>query len=133
MENPFDHGRQGNGRSSQSGLEQSSIKKEPRPLERVKMALQSRHYSERTVDAYVHWIRRYVLFHGKRHPDDMAETEINAFLTHLAVEAKVSASTQNQALSSLLFLYRHVLNRELGELGDIVRVRRPRRLPVVLS
>lgn len=97
------------------------------------MAKQSRLYSERTVDAYVHWIRRYVLFHGKRHPDDMAETEIDAFLTHLAVEAKVSASTQNQALSTLLFLYRHVLNREPGELGDIVRARRPRRLPVVLS
>lgn len=105
----------------------------PRLLEQVRGALQSRHYSERTVDAYTQWIRRYILFHDKRHPEQMAEPEINAFLTHLAVEAKVSASTQNQALSALLFLYRHVLNREVGELEDIVRARRPRRLPTVLT
>lgn len=133
MPHPSGHRRQGKGRSLQGSSDQSSIQKKPRLLEQVGRALQSRHYSERTVDAYVYWIRKYILFHGKRHPEDMAESEINAFLTHLAVEAQVSASTQNQPLSSLLFLYRHVLNRELGELGDIVRARRPRRLPVVLS
>lgn len=102
-------------------------------LDQVRMSLQSRHYSERTADAYVHWIRRYILFHGKKHPKNMAESEINGFLTHLAVEAKLSASTQSQALSALLYLYRHVLNREIDELGKIVRARRSRRLPVVLT
>lgn len=132
MQYPSGPGRQGKGRSSQGNSDQST-RNRPKLLDRVKRALRSRHYSERTVDAYVHWIRRYILFHEKRHPQDMAEPEINAFLTHLAVQAKVSASTQNQALSALLFLYRHVLRREVGELGDIIRARRPRRLPVVLS
>src|SRR5690625_2084269 len=123
--------RQGKGHSTEGDLEQSSYKNRPRLLDQVRGALQSRHYSKRTVDAYVHWIRRYIRFHNKRHPKDMAEADINAFLIHLAVEAKVSVSTQNQALSALLFLYRHVLKQELDELGDIVRARKPRRLPVV--
>jgi integron integrase len=79
------------------------------------------------------WVKRFIFFHAVRHPAEMGEREINAFLSHLAVDLKVSASTQNQALSALLFLYRHVLGREIGNLGEIVRAGRPRRLPVVLS
>jgi integrase len=89
--------------------------------------------SRRTEQAYRQWARRYILFHGKRHPAEMAEPEINAFLTQLAVERKVSASTQNQALAALHFLYRHALDREVGELAGLVRARRRRKLPVVLS
>jgi len=109
---------------------------EPRPpklLDRVLLALQSRHYSERTQDAYVTWIRRFILYHHKRHPQEMCEPEINAFLTHLAVKEHVSASTQNQALSALLFLYRYVLDRSLGDLGKVIRARKPTRLPVVMT
>jgi len=105
----------------------------PRLLDRLRAALRARHYSLRTEEAYVAWVRRYVLFHGKRHPDEMGEAEINAFLTDLAVAKKVAASTQNQALSALLFLYRDVLGKSLESLGDVVRARRPERLPVVLS
>lgn len=104
----------------------------PKLLTRVREAIRLRHMSPKTEKAYVHWIRQYILFHGKRHPDDMAEEEVTAFLTHLAVRRKVSASTQNQALSALLFLYRNVLDRELGNL-DAVRAKRPRRIPVVLT
>ena len=89
--------------------------------------------SRRTEKAYRHWARRYVLFHGKRHPAEMAEPEINAFLTHLAVNGKVSTSTENQALAAVLFLYRHVLGREVGELAGLVRARRRHKLPVVLT
>jgi len=105
----------------------------PRLLDRVRQAARLRHMSRRTEEAYVGWVRRFVLFHGKRHPDDMDAPEIIAFLSHLAVRSGVSASTQNQALSALLFLYRIVLGRELEGLGDAVRARRPERLPVVLS
>ena len=107
--------------------------REPRLLERVRQALRVRHMSLKTEKAYLHWIRRYILHHGKRHPLEMGETEINAFLTYLAVEGKVSASTQTQALCSLLFLYRTVLDKEVGELEGLVRARRRRKLPVVLS
>ncbi len=79
------------------------------------------------------WVRRFIFFHSVRHPAEMSEPEINAFLTDLAVEKRVSASTQNQALSALLFLYRHVLDREVGDLGEVIRARNPKRLPVVMS
>lgn len=79
------------------------------------------------------WIRRFILFHAKRHPDDMAEPEIGAFLSSLATDAKVSASTQNQALAALLFLYQEVLGRELSWLGGLVHAKRPARLPIVLT
>ncbi len=79
------------------------------------------------------WIKRFIIFHNKRHPSEMAEPEINAFLTHLAVKENVSASTQNQALSALLFLYRRVIGREVGNLGEVIRARKPKRLPVVLT
>ena len=80
-------------------------------LDQLRTALRARHYSRRTEEAYCLWVRRFVRFHGLRHPAEMGEPEINAFLTHLAVAEHVSASTQTQALSALLFLYRHVLGR----------------------
>jgi integron integrase len=105
----------------------------PKLLDRVRYAIRARHYSVSTERAYVGWIKRFILYHYKRHPLEMGEKEITSFLSHLAVERHVSASTQNQALSAILFLYRHVLHREIGDLGDIVRARRPKRLPVVMT
>jgi integron integrase len=105
----------------------------PRLLDRVRQAMAVRHYSARTEEAYVMWIRRFILFHGKRHPSSMGADEVNAFLSHLATDLTVSAATQNQALSALLFLYRQVLQEPLPWLQDIVRAQRPVRLPVVLS
>ncbi len=102
-------------------------------LDRVRAALRTRHYSVRTEDSYVAWVKRFVLFHGKRHPDEMGEPEINAFLSSLATRGRVAASTQNQALSALLFLYRHVLEKPFPEMTALVRARRPARLPVVLT
>jgi integrase len=92
-----------------------------------------RHYSIRTEEAYVSWIKRFILFHGKRHPLEMGEDEITRFLSALAVHGQVSASTQNQALCALVFLYHHVLGQNLGWLDDVVRAKRPQRLPVVLT
>ncbi len=89
-------------------------------------------YSIRTEESYLFWVRRLILFHGKRHPRELGELQVGAFLTHLAVDRKVSASTQNQALNALVFLYKAVLERPLGDVGGVVRVRRPQRLPVVL-
>ena len=105
----------------------------PRLLDRLRHAVRTRHYSRRTEQAYTAWVRRFIHFHGKRHPEEMSATEVSAFLTDLAVRGKVSASTQNQALSAILFLYRHVLGREMGELDSLVRAQRPRRLPIVLA
>ncbi|HKI85840.1 MAG TPA: integron integrase [Thermoanaerobaculia bacterium] len=104
----------------------------PKLLDRVRDALRVRHMSPKTEKAYVHWIRQFILFHDKRHPQEMAEEEVTAFLTHLATARHVSASTQNQALSALLFLYRYILGRELGDL-DAIRAKRPKRVPVVLT
>jgi integron integrase len=104
-----------------------------RLLDEMREALRSRHYSPRTEKAYCAWVRRYIRFHKLRHPAEMTEPEINEFLTHLAVEEKVAASTQNQALSAILFLYRHVIFYELGDLGDVARARKPKHLPVVLT
>ena len=95
--------------------------------------MRTRRYSLRTEQAYVDWVRRFILFHGKRHPRDMAEQEIVAFLTHLATKQNVSASTQNQALSALLFLYQQFLERKLGRLDGALRASRPARVPVVLT
>ncbi len=102
-------------------------------LDRVRDRVRVLHYSIRTEDAYVQWIRRFILFHGKRHPQEMGAPELEAFLTHLAVDRNVAASTQNQALSAILLLYREVLGRPLDELGRIAPARRPERLPVVLT
>ena len=102
-------------------------------LDRVRAAIRARHYSLRTEEAYAAWVKRYILFHRKRHPVEMGPAEITQFLTALAVERHVSASTQNQALAALLFLYRYVLGRDPGWLDGVVRARRPQRLPVVLT
>ena len=102
-------------------------------LDAVRQALRLRHYSRRTEDAYLRWIRRFVRFHGLRHPSELAESEVTAFLSSLAVEGNVSVSTQNQALAALLFLYREVLGRQMQWLVDLVRAGRPPRLPVVLT
>lgn len=110
-----------------------SVQSRPRLLDAVRTALRTRRYSVRTERAYVGWIRRFILFHGKRHPETMGEPEIGAYLSHLATDAKVSASTQNQALAALLFLYQEVLRRELAWLGDLVHAKRPARVPVVLN
>lgn len=105
----------------------------PRLLDRLRNAIYARHYSPRTAEAYVFWARRFILFHGKRHPDAMGAAEVKSFLTDLALSHKVAASTQNQALSALLFLYRQVLGRELNGLAGLIRAKRPKRAPVVLS
>lgn len=105
----------------------------PRLMDQLCEALRSRHYSRRTEETYCHWVRRYIHFHNVRHPAEMGETEINAFLTHHAVREKVSVSTQNRALSALLFLYRHVPGREVDDLGEVIRARKPARLPVVMT
>ena len=105
----------------------------PKLLDQLREALRSRHYSHRTEQTYCHWVKRFIYFHNVRHPSEIREPEINAFLPHLAVKEKVSASTQNQALSALLFVYRHVLGREIGDLGEVIRARKPTRLPVVMT
>ena len=99
-------------------------------IDQMREALRSRHYSRRTEQAYCLWVRRFTYFHGNRHPATLAEPEINAFLTHLAVTEKVSASTQTQALSALLFLYRNILGQPVGELGELIRAKESKRLPV---
>jgi integron integrase len=101
-------------------------------LARLRLSLRSRHYSPRTEQAYLAWIRRFVAFHGRKHPRELGAPDIEAFLDHLAANRQVSASTQNQALSALLFLYQ-VLERDLGEFRGVVRAKRPERLPVVLT
>jgi len=102
-------------------------------LESLRAAIRVRHYSIRTEHTYLDWVRRFILFHNKRHPAGMAGPEINQYLSHLATVGHVSASTQNQALCAILFLYHHVLNKEVGELGEVIRARKPERIPVVLS
>jgi integron integrase len=105
----------------------------PKLLDRVRQHLRVRHYSIRTEQAYLDWIRRFILFHGKRHPNEMGEAEIAAFLTYMAVERHVAASTQNQAFSALLFLYQQVLERKLDFIDNIERVKRPPKIPVVFT
>ncbi len=112
---------------------ESSNGRASRLLDRVRQTLRLGHYSHRTEDAYVAWIRRFILFHGKRHPSAMAAGEVVAFLSHLAVDGHVSASTQNQALAAVMFLYTKVLKQELGDLGAIVRGHVSPHLPVVLT
>ena len=110
------------------------MKKRPKKLlDQVRDAIRLKHYSIRTEEAYVTWIKRYILFHNKRHPLEMGIPEIEAFLTHLAVDQKVAASTQNQAFSALLFLYREVLKKDLDGPIDAMRAKRPKRLPTVLT
>jgi len=97
----------------------------PKLLDQVRICCRVRHMALKTEHAYVGWIRRFILFHGKRHPLEMGKKEVTEFLTHLAVAGGVAASTQNQALSALLFLYRKVLEREFGWLDNVVRAKKP--------
>ena len=105
----------------------------PKLLTMVRAAIRARHMSPRTEKAYVGWIRRFIHFHGVRHPDLMGAPEVNAFLTHLAVDQGVAASTQNQAASALLFLYRNVLERDIEAPRDIIRARPGKRVPTMLG
>jgi integron integrase len=116
-----------------SAAGQDSRGRPPRLLDVVRARLRARHYSRRTEEAYIGWIRRFVRFHGRRHPRELGSAQVEAFLSHLAVEARVSASTQNQALAALLFLYRRVLEIDLPDVANVVRARQPERLPVVLT
>lgn len=104
----------------------------PRLLDQVRAAIRTKHYSPKTEEAYVGWTRQFILFHDKRHPIEMGETEVGQFLQHLAVNKGVAASTQNQALNALLFLYGSVLNKPFGKLPNVFRAKRPKRLPTVL-
>jgi integron integrase len=104
-----------------------------RLLDELRQVMRARHYSYRTEESYAHWARRYILFHGKRHPKDMGAGEINTFLSHLAVEGQVSAATQNQALAALLFLYKEVLKVEVPWMDGVIRAKRSQRLPEVLT
>ena len=99
-----------------------------RLLDHAREVIRKKHYSIRTEQAYVQWIRRFILFHGKRHPKHMGEKEISQYISHLATHSRVAASTQNQALNALVFLYKHVLQKELGDFGPMERAKRPKRL-----
>src|SRR6266545_1013869 len=111
----------------------TSSPQKPKLLDQVRQAIRTRHYSYMTEKAYVGWIKRFIFFHNKRHPAEMGEAEIAQFLSALAQEKHVSASTQNQALNALLFLYHEVLGKEIGYINGVVRAKRPIRLPVVLT
>jgi integrase len=110
-----------------------AARNKPKLLDQVRDVIRRKHFSIRTEQAYVDWIRRFILFHDKRHPREMAEAEVTQFLTYLARESRVAASTQNQALSALLFLYKEVLKQEIGWLEGVERAKTPARLPVVLT
>ena len=107
--------------------------KKPKLLDQVRNVIRYKHYSIRTEESYIHWIKKFIFFHEKRHPREMEVEEVSQFLTHLAVHDKVASSTQNQAFSAILFLYRHVLKKELGMLENVTRAKRPPRLPVVFN
>ena len=120
------------GNASKS-LSSTSPPTAPRLLDQVRDRARALHYSVRTEETYVHWIKRFILFQGKRHPAEMGEAEVAAFLSHLANDSNVAANTQNLALAALLFLYREVLDRDLPWLKDVTRAKRPQRLPTVLT
>jgi integron integrase len=105
----------------------------PKLLDQVRDKIRVKHYSIRTETQYIHWIKRFILYHNKRHPREMGAKEVESFLTHLATAGGVSAATQNQALSALLFLYREILAVNLPWLDNVIRAKKPQRLPVVLS
>lgn len=109
------------------------VTRPPKLLDKVRAVIRPKHYSLRTEEAYTQWIKRFILFHLKRHPREMGALEINQFLSHLAVKENVAASTQNQALSAILFLYREVLELEPGCLDDVIWAQKPKKLPVVLT
>jgi len=129
------HNKTTESRKISSFFEGDKMEKPPKKklLDQVLDVIRLKHYSIRTEKAYVNWIRRYILFHNKRHPKEMGSREIEDFLTHLAVNERVDASTQNQAFNALLFLYREVLKVQLDDSIDAVRAKRPKRLPTVLT
>jgi integron integrase len=106
---------------------------QPRLLDQARAVIRVRHYSLRTEEAYLRWMKRFILFHDKRHPRDMGVQEVQQFLTHLAVDGRVAASTQSQALSAILFLYQHVLKQNIGWIEEVIRAKQPHRVPVVLT
>src|SRR5438874_4274176 len=128
LETPMAIGNQRTGRLMGGGLP-----RKPKLLDQVRDTVRRKHYSIRTEAAYVDWIKRYIFFHQKRHPVEMGAREMEQFLNHLAVEKKVAASTQNQALSALVFLYREVLKQEFEWMNNLERAKKPVRLPVVLT
>ncbi|HJV33474.1 phage integrase N-terminal SAM-like domain-containing protein [Geomonas sp.] len=105
----------------------------PKLLDQLRDAIRIRHYSYRTEQTYVLWAKQYILFHDKRHPADMAEKEIGEFLTYLATKRKISSSTQNQALNAIIFLYKHVLGKDIGLIDGVVRAKRTLHLPEVFT
>ena len=108
-------------------------KKKPKLLDQVRQVIRIKHYSLRTEESYISWIKRFIFFHNKKHPNEMGETEIGQFITHLSKNGKVSASTQNQALCAIVFLYKNVLQKDLNDAISIYWSKRPKKLPVVLS
>jgi integron integrase len=121
------------GLNGAAGVQTIATPPKPRLLDQVRQAIRARHYSPRTEESYLHWIKRFIFFHHKRHPVEMGEKEIGWFLSALATDRHVSASTQNQALNAILFLYREVLRKKIGFVNGVVRAKRPHRLPVVLT
>ncbi len=123
------------GLNSKAGVQppSTSTTQKPKLLDQVREAIRMRHYSPKTEESYVHWVKRFIFFHNKRHPAEMSEKEIAQFLSSLASELHVSASTQNQALNAILFLYRDVLRKEIGYVDGVIRAKKPHRLPVVLT
>jgi len=105
----------------------------PKLLDQVRAVIRTKHYSRRTEEAYIYWIKKYIFFHKKRHPNEMGEKEINEFLTHLAVKENVSASTQNQALNAIVFLYKQILKIKIDDIGEVVRAKKPKKEPVVFT
>lgn len=121
------------GLNSKPGLQSPPTASKPKLLDQVRESIRARHYSPRTEETYVHWIKRFIFFHNKRHPAEMGEKEIAQFLSSLASKFHVSAATQNQALNAILFLYREVLRKEIGYVDGVIRAKKSRRLPVVLT
>lgn len=111
----------------------SSMGEAPKLLQRVRAEIRVRHYSRRTEEAYVHWIRRYIVFHGRRHPSELGSADVKEFLTWLAVDRHVAASTQNQAFSAVLFMYKDVLRMNIGDIEHASHAKTPIRVPVLLS
>ena len=122
-----------NPQQSGSGITNHQSESNPRLLDQVRDVIRCKHYSIRTESTYTEWIRRYILFHNKQHPKVLNEQHISAFLTHLAVNRKVTSSTQNQALCALVFLYRQVLKMDLGDFENVIRAKKPSKLPVVFT
>jgi site-specific recombinase XerD len=117
-------------------VQRHGTRRQPQPpklLEQARAVIRARHYSLRTKETYLGWMKNFILFHGKRHPRDMGTQEVQQFLSHLAVEGHVAASTQSQALSAIVFLYQQVLNQDIGGFDKVVRAKQPHRVPVVLT